>query len=196
MSSKWNQIKSDVTNKVVNMKNDVVNKLIELKNSAVEKLNDIKSQFTQKFNDIKDKVKSVIEDIKGFFSNLKLKIPKPELPALPHFSLSGEFSLNPPSVPHLSVDWYKKAMDMPYMFTTPTVMQTPYGAIGAGEAGHEIMYGKQALMRDIANASAANNANLINGFYNAMVAALKTADFTVDINGREFNRVLREAGVK
>ena len=51
-------------------------------------------------------------------------------------------------------------------------------------------------MRDIANASAANNANLINGFYNAMVAALKTADFTVDINGREFNRVLREAGVK
>ena len=87
-------------------------------------------------------------------------------------------------------------MDMPYMFTTPTVMQTPYGAIGAGEAGHEIMYGKQALMRDIANASSANNATLVNAFYRAMVAALKTADITVDISGREFKRVLREAGVK
>lgn len=194
--AKWEQIKSDVGNKVVSMKNDVIGKINEWKSSITDKLNDIKSKFTEKFDDIKSKVKGVVDDIKGFFEGMKLKIPKPELPALPHFSLSGEFSLNPPSVPHLSVDWYKKAMDMPYMFTTPTVMQTPYGAIGAGEAGHEIMYGKQALMRDIANASSANNANLVNAFYRAMVAALKTADITVDISGREFKRVLREAGVK
>ena len=194
--AKWEQIKSDVANKVVGMKDDVVSKIVEWKSSITEKLNDIKSKFTEKFDDIKDKVKGVVDDIKGFFEGMKLKIPKPELPDLPHFSLSGEFSLNPPSVPHLSVDWYKKAMDMPYMFTTPTVMQTPYGAIGAGEAGHEIMYGKQALMRDIANASSANNATLVNAFYRAMVAALKTADITVDISGREFKRVLREAGVK
>lgn len=196
MSSKWNQIKSDAVNKVVGMKNDVVNKLVELKNSAVEKLNDIKSKFTEKFEDIKSKVKGVIEDIKGFFSNLSLKLPKIEMPALPHFRLDGEFSLNPPSVPHLSVDWNAKAMNMPYMFTNPTIMQTPYGMIGAGEAGHEIMYGKQSLMRDISNASAANNATLVNAFYRAMVAALKTADLTVDINGREFKRALREVGVK
>ena len=196
MSSKWNQIKSDAVNKVVGMKNDVVNKLVELKTSAVEKLNDIKSKFTEKFEDIKSKVKGVVEDIKGFFSNLSLKLPKIEMPALPHFRLDGEFSLNPPSVPHLSVDWYAKAMNTPFMFTKPTVMQTPYGMIGAGEAGNEIMYGKQSLMRDISNASAANNANLVNAFYRAMVAALKTADITVDISGREFKRVLREAGVK
>ena len=196
MSAKWNQIKSDVVNKVVGMKNDVVNKLVELKNSAVEKLNDIKSKFTEKFEDIKSKVKGVIEDIKGFFSNLSLKLPKIEMPALPHFRLDGEFSLNPPSVPHLSVDWYAKAMNTPFMFTKPTVMQTPYGMIGAGEAGNEIMYGKQSLMRDISNASAANNATLVNAFYRAMVAALKTADLTVDINGREFKRALREVGVK
>jgi len=75
-------------------------------------------------------------------------------------------------------------------------VQTPYGAIGGGEAGHEIMYGKQSLMRDISNASAANNATLVNAFYKAMVAALKTADITVDINGREFGRILREVGVR
>lgn len=85
---------------------------------------------------------------------------------------------------------------MPYLFTNPTVMQTPYGTIGAGEAGHEIMYGRDNLMRDITEANAVNNASLVNGFYHAMVAALKSADITVDISGREFGRILREAGVK
>jgi len=199
MSSKWNQIKTDVVAKVVGMKNDVVSKIIEWKDKIVEKLNDIKSKFTEKFNDIKDKVKGVVDDIKGFFEGLKLKIPKPEMPDLPHFSLRTStktvFGKEITYPSGIDVDWYAKAMDTPYLFTSPTVMQTPYGAIGAGEAGHEVMYGKQALMRDIAEASAANNTNLINGFYRAMVAALKTADFTVDINGREFKRSLREAGV-
>lgn len=43
------------------------------------------------------------------------------------------------------VDWWKKAMDTPYMFTKPTIF-------GAGEAGDEIMYGKSNLMRDIKEA--------------------------------------------
>jgi len=199
MSSKWNQIKTDVVAKVVGMKNDVVNKIVEWKSSIAAKLNEIKQGFVDKFTEIKDKVKGFIDKIKGFFDNLKLKIPKPELPSLPQFTLEtstktilGRDITYPTG---FGVSWNAKAMNMPYMFTNPTVMQTPYGAIGAGEAGHEIMYGKQALMRDIAEASAANNTNLINGFYRAMVAALKTADFTVDINGREFKRSLREAGV-
>ena len=199
MSSKWNQIKTDVVNKVTGMKNDAVNKIVEWKNSIAQKLGEIKQQFVDKFTEIQNKVKGFIDKIKGFFDNLKLKIPKPELPSLPHFTLEtstktilGRDITYPTG---FGVSWNAKAMNMPYMFTNPTVMQTPYGAIGAGEAGHEIMYGKQALMRDIAEASAANNTNLINGFYRAMVAALKTADFTVDINGREFKRSLREAGV-
>ena len=199
MSSKWNQIKTDVVNKVTGMKNDAVNKIVEWKNSIAQKLGEIKQQFVDKFTEIQNKVKGFIDKIKGFFDNLKLKIPKPELPSLPHFTLEtstktilGRDITYPTG---FGVSWNAKAMNMPYMFTNPTVMQTPYGTIGAGEAGHEVMYGKQALMRDIAEASAANNTNLINGFYRAMVAALKTADFTVDINGREFKRSLREAGV-
>jgi phage-related minor tail protein len=191
---KWNQIKQDAIDKVVGMKNDIVNKLAELKSKVVEKLNDIKSKFTEKFNDIKDKVKGVIDDIKGFFEGLKLKIPKPELPDLPHFKLTGKFSLNPLEVPKLSVDWYAKAMGTPYLFTQPTIMQTPYGNIGAGEAGAEIMYGRDNLMRDIAAAQASNNSALEQGVYNAMVAALQTGDFTIQIGNREFGRILREAG--
>jgi hypothetical protein len=71
-------------------------------------------------------------------------------------------------------------------------MQTPYGAFGAGEAGHEFMYGYSALMRDITAANAANNGTLIDGFYDAMVAALRTANLTVQIGRREFGRIVKE----
>jgi hypothetical protein len=51
-----------------------------------------------------DFIKGQVEKIKSFFSGLKIKLPKIKLP---HFRLSGKFSLSPPSVPKISVDWYK-----------------------------------------------------------------------------------------
>lgn len=196
MQDKWNQIKQDAVDKVLGMKNDIVNKLVELKSSAVEKLNDIKAKFKEKFDDIKEKVKGVIDDIKGFFEGLKLKIPKPELPKLPHFSITtstktimGKDITYPTG---FDVDWYAKAMSTPYMFTQPTVMQTPYGMIGAGEAGNEIMYGHDNLMRDITAASAANNSVLAAAVYDAVVAGME--DVRIQIGNREFGRLLREAG--
>lgn len=196
MQDKWNQIKQDAVDKVVGMKNDIVNKIVELKSKVTEKLNDIKDKFKEKFDDIKDKVKGVIEDIKGFFEGLKLKIPKPELPKLPHFSITtstktimGKDITYPTG---FDVDWYAKAMSTPYMFTQPTVMQTPYGMIGAGEAGNEIMYGHDNLMRDITAASAANNSVLATAVYDAVVAGME--DVRIQIGNREFGRLLREAG--
>ena len=66
----------------------------------------------------------MIDKIKGFFDNLKLEFPKIKLP---HFSIKGKFSLDPPSVPSLSVSWYAKGG----FFNKPTVLQ------GLGEAGPE-----------------------------------------------------------
>jgi TP901 family phage tail tape measure protein len=60
-----------------------------------------------------------IDKIKGFFSGLKLKLPKIKLP---HFSLKGSFSLKPPRVPKLGVSWYKKGA----VFDGPSI-------IGVGE---------------------------------------------------------------
>ena len=62
------------------------------------------------------------------------------------------------------------------------------------KVGKEIMYGNDSLMRDITAANAANNSALERGVYNAMVAALQTGDFTIQIGNREFARILREAG--
>lgn len=186
ITKKWNDIKQQIAEKIQSIKTDLQEKWSQIKSDAVQKIEDTKNDILQKFVDIKDGIKKKIEDIKGFFSGLSLKFPKIEMPKLPHFSLEGEFSLNPPSVPHLSVDWYAKAMGNPYLFTSPTI-------VGAGEAGAEVMYGRDNLMRDIATATAANNESLIDGIYVAFSTALRQADLTVEINEREFGRILREA---
>lgn len=75
---------------------------------------------------MKEKVSNGLNGIKNFFSGLRL--PEIKLPhiKLPHFSLSGSFSLKPPSVPRLNVDWYHTGA----IFTKPTVL----GGIGVGDA--------------------------------------------------------------
>lgn len=186
VSTKWEEIKQNVADKIQSIKTDLQEKWSQIKSDAVQKIEDTKNDILQKFVDIKDGIKKKIEDIKGFFRDLSLKFPKIEMPDLPHFSLEGEFSLNPPSVPHLNVEWYAKGMNNPYLFTQPTLF-------GAGEAGAEVMYGRDNLMRDIAEATSANNDALIEGMYVAMTSALRQADLTVEIDGREFGRILREA---
>ena len=53
----------------------------------------------------RDLVLGFINDIKSFFAGLHLQLPHINLP---HFSITGSFNLNPPSVPHLDVQWYAK----------------------------------------------------------------------------------------
>jgi hypothetical protein len=87
----------------------------------------IRDRFMAPIDTIKAKFQAVVDKIKSFFpikvgnllSGLKL----------PHFKLSGEFSLKNKTVPHLSVDWYAKGG----IVDGATVL----GGIGMGEAGPE-----------------------------------------------------------
>jgi phage-related minor tail protein len=130
-------------------------KLGEALSTARSKLSDIKNAFSEKMDAAKEAVSGAIEKIKGFF-NFSWSLPHLKMP---HFSISGSFSLDPPSVPHIGVDWYRKAMDEPYILNSPTLFGMSGGRLlGGGEAGEEAVVGTDRLSQIVQGAVAAAGA--------------------------------------
>ena len=124
-------------------------KLGEALNAVTSKLNQIKNTFTNVFDGAKQIVSNAINYIRGLLSG-ELSFPHIRMP---HFSISGEFSLDPPSVPHISVEWYKKAMTNPFMLNGATIFGAMGGKLlGGGESGSEMIVGTNKLMQMIAQA--------------------------------------------
>lgn len=120
---------------------------------AVSIWTSIKDAISDKINAAKDAVKNAIDKIKSFF---KFEWALPKL-KMPHIKVSGSFSLIPPSAPKFAISWYKKAMDNPMLFTKPTLFDVnplTGTAKGAGEAGHEVMIGKDTMLNMIQEAVA------------------------------------------
>jgi TP901 family phage tail tape measure protein len=128
-------------------------KLGDALSAARGKLNDIKGAFSSMIENAKGIVSGGLDRIKGFFAGCHLQLPHIKLP---HFSISGRFSLAPPSIPRISVEWYRKAYNNPVMFTQPTVLATTSGLKGFGDgSGGEIVIGQStlyAMIRDAAEA--------------------------------------------
>ena len=186
-TSIWNSLKSAVTNAVNSVKSKVSSVWNSIKSvtssvfqscfSAVsDKFGKIKSKITDTINGAKDAVKSAIDKIKGFF-NFSWSLPKLKMP---HFSITGKFSLNPPSVPKLSIQWYK----MGAIFKKPTLFNTPFGFKGVGEAGAEAVLPINKLEGYIANA-VEKTQNVVN--LDKLVSAIEdlaNRPNVIDINGR------------
>ena len=127
-------------------------KLGDALSAAQGKLGEIKGAFSSMIENAKSIVSGGLDRIKGFFAGCHLQLPHIKLP---HFSISGSLSLNPPSVPHLSVDWYKKAMDDAYILNSPTIFGTAGGKLlGGGEAGQEAFVGTDKLAEIVQGALA------------------------------------------
>ena len=92
----------------------------------------------------------IVDKIKGIF-NFEWSLPHIKLP---HFKIKGEFSLSPPSVPYLSIDWYKKAMNDAYILNSPTIFGAAGGRLlGGGEAGSEAVVGTEKLAEIVRGAA-------------------------------------------
>lgn len=222
VSTAWTNIKTSVTNTTENMKTMLAGKLDAIKQKYEEhgggikglasaaaeavkqywtlgfdtlntltggKLDTLKEKVSSAFDTVKTTVSNAIEKIKGFF-NFSWSLPKIKLP---HFSISGKFSLNPPEIPHFSVEWYKRAMANPILFTSPTVLPTANGYKGFGDAGAEVVLGLNRL-REIAGAD-----DRIVPLLGQMLVTLDRIDDNsnrpIYLNGRELSRALKDMGV-
>lgn len=141
-SSVWNGIKSVISTVVDGVKSKVSSVFNAVKSTVTSVFNGIKSTATTVWNGIKtaivtpieaakNTIKGIVDKISGFFSGMKLELPHIKLP---HFKISGKLSLSPPSVPHLSIDWYKEGGIM----TKPIIFGINGSSLMAGgEAGKE-----------------------------------------------------------
>lgn len=140
-------------------------------------LKEIPNWFKNLFNDAMDNakniVKSGIDKLKSFF-NFDWSLPKIKLP---HFNISGSFSLMPPRIPSFSVDWYARGG----VFNSPSI-------IGVGEAGQEAVMPLERntgwisiLAQKLAERMPVNNVPA--GY------SLPAGDIVIQIAGHEFGRV-------
>ena len=105
----------------------------EIWQAVTDKFNSIRDSISDAINSAKNTVSEAIEAIKNLFD---FQITWPHIP-LPHFTVSG--SANPldwlkNGVPSISVEWYAKAKEMPYLFNSPTIIgvgDVPEVVVGA-----------------------------------------------------------------
>lgn len=155
-STVWNGIKSAISTVVDGISSKVSSVFNTVKSTVSSVFNGIKSTATSVWNGIKsaittpieaakNTVKSALDRISGFFSGLHLQLPHIKLP---HFSISGSLSIAPPSVPHLSISWYKNGG----ILTSPTIFGMNGSSLMAGgEAGAEAVLPLKAFYDQLEN---------------------------------------------
>lgn len=170
--------------------------LDNIKGTVVRKFTMIKTEIHTKIMEAVQVVKDGIEKLKSFF-NFEWSLPKLKMP---HFKISGEFSLNPPSVPSFGVEWYKKGA----VLNEPTAfgMHDNKLMVG-GEAGPEAIAPIATLQKYVSDAVASQNADLLEVLYKILAAILSMdgnmganmrealAGTSLELNNREFARMVK-----
>ena len=102
----------------------------ELFGTILTAIGDLIKKLPQKLGEVIKSIKTNLVDKAKKLMDFKWELPKIKLP---HFSITGKFSLNPPSIPKISVEWYAKGG----VFDVPTLFGYGGKLGGLGEQGAE-----------------------------------------------------------
>ena len=112
----------------------------------------------EKFETLKQNVQNIWDAIKNILSG---ELPTPKL-KMPHITIKGNFSLNPPSAPSFDVQWYRKAMDDAYILNGATIFGQQNGQLlGGGESGSETVVGTEKLMSMMSEVVGGQNVTVV-----------------------------------
>ena len=154
-------VKEKVTSTINSVKNFFSNGFEAIKTKVTSILDNIKGKFTSVFDNVKHVVETSINFVKNLF-NFEWSLPHLKLP---HLTVSGSLDLFaiPPQIPSVSVEWYGKAMNEPYMFNDATIFGSANGKLlGAGERGSELLIGTNKLMEMMQEAVGSDRSIVIN----------------------------------
>lgn len=201
--SKMDEVKSTLETKWENIKSQTSTKASDIAKKAESAFSNIGSKASSALESARTSISKGLSKISSLFSNTKWSLPKIKLP---HFKITGGFSLNPPSVPKFGVEWYKRGGIIDGI--------TPLGFTGGtmhmgGEAGKEMVVPlentsftskiAQAMGQAVDNALARNYNNQYNNNNNSNN---ESRDVVLKIDDREFarasinsiNKLQRESG--
>lgn len=192
ISEKITAAKNTVSNIVDGIKNTISDKFGAAKDTALRIFDDIKNGIKDKIEWAKDKVSGIVDTIKNLFD---FDWSLPDL-KLPHISITEYLDVpglgTIPAPWGIHVDWYAKAYDSPYLFTSPTVMNGRGFGDRGNRYGGELVYSHDKLMDDIRRASGGGTfAPTINVYTQENQSNEEIAQYVMDKLTREYQRAAR-----
>ena len=199
----FEDIKNGVRQKFVDMVQEVLlrvgaikegirDRFEQAKDTALRIFDDIKNGIKDKIEWAKDKVSGIVDTIKNLFD---FDWSLPDL-KLPHISITEYLDVpglgTIPAPWGIHVDWYAKAYDSPYLFTSPTVMNDRGFGDRGNRYGGELVYSHDKLMDDIRRASGGGTfAPTINVYTQENQSNEEIAQYVMDKLTREYQRAAR-----
>lgn len=162
----FNTIREKGSAAIENLKTTAASKFTEMGNTIHDKFSGISGKILDTFTKCRETIHDIVEKIKGFF-DFEWKLPDIKLP---HFSIDGSFSLNPPSIPHIGVDWYAEGGVM----TKPTafgINPATGNIMAGGEAGAEAI-APVSILQDYIRRAVSERDERLNDTLNAIEAVL------------------------
>ena len=180
-------ISSDTLAKFDRIKTGMSSSLTSAKNSVLNIFSGIKDGIANKIEAARLAVHNAIEAIKEKF-NFSWSLPKLKLP---HITISGSFSLVPPSAPSFGISWYARAMNTPVLLRSATIFGAAGGnLLGGGEAGDEVVSGAKTLMgmiRGAVGGELSGSTSALEAKLDRLIALLaRMTGVTINVNGTDY----------